>query len=161
MGVLPPKRLSFFKKAYRKAFTPKTVSFTPVRLIPAAVAVMALFFIFLMKLSYMGPFFNTQQASLDIKLVPVTFAFQKTGIKEVSVIGSFNDWEPESHEMRFDRERSQWVLTVMLPPGQYEYAFLINGEKVVPDPKAIFNRSDGFGSRNSVIFTGNHSGLHL
>lgn len=158
-GFLQPKRLSFWKKAYRKAFTPKTVSFTPARLIPSAVFVMVLFFIFLMKLGYVGTLHNTQQAALNLKRIPVTFALNETRAKEVSVIGSFNGWEPGRNEMHLDRKRNEWVLTIMLPPGQHEYAFLINGEKVIPDPKAIFTRSDGFGSRNSVIFTGNHSGF--
>ena len=160
-GRLQPKQLSFWKKAYRKALTPTTVSFTPARLIPSTVALMALFFIFLLKLSSVGPLYQAQEATLDIKSVPVTFALNATMAEEVSVIGSFNGWESDHHEMRLNKERNQWTLTVMLPPGQHEYAFLINGEKVISDPKATFTRSDGFGSRNSVIFTGNHSEFHL
>jgi len=160
MENLAPKRLSFWKKVYRKTFTPTTISFTPGKLIPSAVAVMALFFV-LIKVSFVGPFHPQRQAALDADFVPVTFALQAESAREVAVIGSFNNWEPRRHEMQFDRQSNQWILKVMLPPGQYEYAFLINGEKVIPDPKATFNRSDGFGSQNSVIFTGNPSGLHL
>jgi hypothetical protein len=158
---LQPKQLSFWKKAYRKALTPTTVSFTPARLIPSTVALMVLFFIFLLKLSSVGPLYQAKEATLDIKSVSVTFALKATMADEVSVIGSFNGWEPDHHEMRLNKERNQWTLTVMLPPGQHEYAFLINGEKVISDPKATFTRSEGFGSRNSVIFTGNHSEFHL
>lgn len=158
---LQPKQLPFWKRAYRAAFTPKTISFTPGRLIPLAAAVMALFFLFSLNPDSMGPVDQARQATLDVKLVPVTFALQETDAQHVSVIGSFNSWESGQHEMHLNQERNQWVLTVMLPPGQYEYAFLINGEKVVSDPKAVFTRSDGFGSRNSVIFTGNHSEYHL
>jgi len=157
-GRLQPKHLSFWKQVYRKACTPRTVSFTPVKLIPVAAAIAILFFVFLTKSNDIGPVHNAQ---LSTDLVPVTFSLDGNSAKEVSVIGSFNGWEAGRNEMSYDKGENRWTLTVMLPPGQYEYAFLINGEKVVPDPKALFNRSDGFGSSNSVIFTGNHSGLHL
>jgi len=158
---LYPKQLSFWRTIYRKAFTPTTVSFTPGKLIPSAVAVVTLFFIFLVKLSPVGPLYQVQQAAHDINLVPVTFALEATAAEEVSVIGSFNGWDPDRHEMNLNKETNRWALTIMLPPGQHEYAFLINGEKVIADPKSTFTRSDGFGSRNSVIFTGNHSEFHL
>lgn len=156
---LRPKRLSLWARMYRSAFTPRTISFTPGRLIPAAVVVMA-FFIFLVHQNFQGVSREDRNGDGLIP-VPVTFVFENGNAKEVSVIGSFNGWEPGSHEMRFSPEKNQWVLTVMLPPGQHEYAFLINGERVVPDPKAVFTRSDGFGSKNSVIFTGSHSEIHL
>lgn len=167
MEGLQPKRLSFLKRLYRGAFTPKTVSFTPVRLIPSMVAVMALFFVFLINLDFIGLIYQQghivkqEHTANSTRFVPVTFALEKAGAKDVSVIGSFNGWEPGRHEMRFDKEKNEWILTIKLPPGQYEYAFMINGEKIIPDPKAAFTRFDGFGSRNSVIFTGNHSEIHL
>ncbi|MBW1815203.1 MAG: isoamylase early set domain-containing protein, partial [Deltaproteobacteria bacterium] len=159
-GSLQPKRLSFWKKAYRKAFTPRTVSFTPGRLIPAAVTV-GLFLIFMVNMGYLGPLHKAQHEALDLKNVPVTFVLEKADAEAVSVIGSFNGWEPDQYEMRLNRKKNRWTLTVMLPPGQHEYAFLINGEKAMPDPRATFTRSDGFGSRNSVIFAGNHSEIRL
>ena len=159
MDSLSPKRLPFWKRVYRKAFTPTTVSFTPVKLIPSLAAVMALVFIFLIQLDDMGPTHQERQAALNSKFVPVTFALDASDAEAVSVIGSFNNWEPDRDEMHLNTKKNQWTITVLLPPGQYEYAFLINGEKVVSDPKALFTRSDGFCSRNSVVFTGNHSEL--
>ncbi len=36
--------------------------------------------------------------------------------------------------------------------GAYEYAFLVDGHKVVADPGATFYKTDGFGSRNAVLY---------
>jgi len=157
---LRPKRLSLWARMYRSAFTPRTISFTPGRLIPAAAVVVMAFFIFLIHQNFQGVSIEGRNGDGSIS-VPVTFVFENGNAHEVSVIGSFNGWEPGNHEMRFNAEKNQWVLIAMLPPGQHEYAFLINGERVVPDPKAVFTRSDGFGSKNSVIFTGSNSEIHL
>ncbi len=56
--------------------------------------------------------------------------------------------------MRWDDERNRWVLKVRLPMGRHEYAFLVNGEKVVPDPEAVLYEEDGFGQRNAVLLLG-------
>jgi len=53
--------------------------------------------------------------------------------------------------MRLDEERKTWLLTVLLPEGRYEYSFLVDKQKVVPDPGSMLYQQDGFGNQNSVL----------
>ncbi|MGE4553998.1 MAG: glycogen-binding domain-containing protein [Desulfovibrionaceae bacterium] len=71
--------------------------------------------------------------------------------RSVAVVGSFNQWDAHGYDMRYDPAAKAWVLILRLAPGTHEYAFLVDGERVEPDPAARFSRDDGFGSRNSLL----------
>jgi 1,4-alpha-glucan branching enzyme len=76
----------------------------------------------------------------------------------VSVVGGFNQWDPNSHRLSGPDLTGRWTVTVPLPPGRYEYLFVIDGGTWVPDPEAP-SVDDGLGGRNSiVIVTGGESG---
>jgi len=47
--------------------------------------------------------------------------------KAVFVAGTFNDWNTQSHPLKRARD-GRWVLTLDLPPGRYEYKFIIDGQ---------------------------------
>ena len=52
----------------------------------------------------------------------------------------------------YDREGTGlWSIVLPLPPGRYEYKFVLDGEKWVPDPGNEEEVDDGFGSVNSII----------
>jgi 1,4-alpha-glucan branching enzyme len=68
------------------------------------------------------------------------------------VIGSFNQWSPNGYALRRDDRTGRWVLEAPLPPGRYEYSFLIDGRRTRPDPNAAITTDDGFGNRNSVLY---------
>jgi hypothetical protein len=40
---------------------------------------------------------------------------------------------------------------VALPPGVYQYTFIVDGARWQPDPLAVSQVSDGFGQVNSVL----------
>jgi len=40
---------------------------------------------------------------------------------------------------------------VPLPPGNYEYVFVVDGERWVADPRAARYRPDGFGNNNAML----------
>jgi 1,4-alpha-glucan branching enzyme len=45
-----------------------------------------------------------------------------------------------------------WELRLKLnESGEYQYQFLINGKRWVPDPNAPLQVEDGFGGTNSVL----------
>jgi 1,4-alpha-glucan branching enzyme len=47
----------------------------------------------------------------------------------VSVVGSFNQWTPDKHSLRECPQVSgRFERVMVLPPGRYEYKFVINGE---------------------------------
>lgn len=47
--------------------------------------------------------------------------------KHVFIAGTFNTWNPKSHPLKRTGD-GHWVLTLDLPPGRYEYKFVVDGE---------------------------------
>ncbi|WP_052507261.1 isoamylase early set domain-containing protein [Desulfonatronovibrio magnus] len=80
----------------------------------------------------------------------VFFSFENPDVESVSILGSFNDWNPAGHVMT-QSEDGTWTITIPLPQGSHEYAFLINNDQIIPDPDALLFKDDGFGSVNSMI----------
>jgi hypothetical protein len=48
-------------------------------------------------------------------------------------------------------EGGRFYAEIELGTGQYEYQFVVDGERWVADPAAALARDDGFGRKNSVI----------
>lgn len=69
--------------------------------------------------------------------------------RQVSVAGTFNEWRPDATPMLALGE-GRWVKELMLPPGRYEYLFVVDGEWR-PDPAATEQVFNAFGTRNSVL----------
>jgi hypothetical protein len=149
MESLAPKKLSLWRRLCLLARTPRLVSITPLRLV-TAVAACVLIFAVVFQLPPKR--FETAVRRSDSQLVPVTFKLDANEARSVYLIGSFNGWKPEGYAMKLDRRSNRWIIEISIPPGGYEYAFLINHKQAIPDPKATFFKRDGFGSRNSVIY---------
>lgn len=77
----------------------------------------------------------------------VAFSLNAPQASSVAIVGDFNDWKPTP----LSRNGSAWEVRVRLAPGQYNYAFVIDGARWVPDPRAPKNAADDFGSPNSVV----------
>ncbi|MCX5753215.1 MAG: isoamylase early set domain-containing protein [Candidatus Krumholzibacteria bacterium] len=69
----------------------------------------------------------------------------------VVIVGDFNNWSTTADPMYDREEKGAWSITLPLQPGRYEYKFLIDGEKWVPDPGNPEKIKDGFGAQNSVV----------
>ena len=78
---------------------------------------------------------------------PVKLVLSAPGASEVAVVGEFTGWRPESMNRRED---GRWELAVVLVPGNYEYAYIVDGQPVRP-PEASQVRPDGFGGENGVL----------
>ena len=78
----------------------------------------------------------------------VLFRFEAPA-RRVCVSGDFNAWSPETHCLAGAGET--WTLRFCLPPGRYRYAFILDGEHWIPDPRAYLQVTDDFGMRNSVL----------
>ncbi len=88
--------------------------------------------------------------SIDILYgTKVKFTYKSPGAKKVSIAGEFNSWDRNANPMK--REGDKWVIEIDLPPGEYEYKFVIDGKKWVADPNAEKFVPDGFGGKNSVV----------
>ena len=149
MRSIQPKRLPWTRRVLLWARSPKSFTFTPVRFAPAAMAIIAILAVTgYWTFGQKDPGSNVSQTKRD---VPVVFNLTVPEAHAVSVIGTFNGWKPKGYEMEFNPEKRIWSLTVRLPEGRYEYAFLVDGEKVVADPGADLRQDDGFGNENSVM----------
>ena len=81
--------------------------------------------------------------------VPVTFRIAYENASSVAVVGDFNDWN--SGSIHLAKKDGVWEATVSLRPNRYQYMFVIDGTKFVPDPDAQMYADDGFGQKNSII----------
>jgi len=69
--------------------------------------------------------------------------------KKVEVAGTFNGWRPEYTPLQHGHE-GEWTVRLMLPSGQYEYRFVVDGHWV-DDPEAAPQVANPFGGFNSVV----------
>ena len=53
--------------------------------------------------------------------------------------------------LRDDDHDGVWRAAVVLPVGQHEYMFVVDGEQWVTDPLAGRFVDDGFGRQNSLL----------
>ena len=74
------------------------------------------------------------------------------GARSVDVVGSFTDWQSGAVVLRDDEHDGIWRGTVVLPVGQHEYMFVVDGERWVTDPLAGRYVDDGFGRQNALLF---------
>jgi len=82
--------------------------------------------------------------------VYVRFICYAPEARHVALVGTFNRWDPNAPPLAPSGTPGVWAITVALPAGQHQYAFLLDGSKWVTDPAAPAV-SDGFGQRNSVV----------
>jgi hypothetical protein len=156
---LKPKRISTWHRLYLWVSTPRSINITPIRLIPAAAAISVALLLTI-------HFFPKHESHMEMDqgeqtLVSVTFTFNYPQARSVSLLGSFNQWKPGGLAMRSASEKKVWVLELQLPEGRHEYAFLVDGNVVVPDPKARFSQDDGFGNKNSILFATKADEQHI
>lgn len=82
--------------------------------------------------------------------VPVRFRYADANARSVCVAGSFNNWSGGT-DCLARSGRDSWSLLLFLPPGRYQYRFILNGSTWRTDPHAVLNEQDGFGGQNSVL----------
>jgi hypothetical protein len=159
LANIKPKKMTLFKRVWRRLRTPISVS--PLRLLPAGVSVLAVFALTLALLwRAPGERIVTQRVNevAGQGLNTVMLFLDRPDATDVEVIGSFNNWSQEGVRMVWDKDRRLWVVALHLKRGSYEYAFRVNNREIVADPKAILHRDDGFGHQNSILIIGNGNG---
>lgn len=82
--------------------------------------------------------------------VLVRFVLYAPGAQQVAVAGTFNQWDSHAAPLIRAGSKGVWTTTLALPVGQHRYAFVVDGERWVPDPAAT-PVDDGFGRRNTVL----------
>jgi len=84
-----------------------------------------------------------------IKRKKVTFSIDLSGAQEVILMGDFNNWNPKKHLMKKDGN-GVWNKAVILPPGSYEYKFLVDGHWK-EDPQNDQTCLNCFGTYNNIF----------
>jgi len=84
-----------------------------------------------------------------IKRKKVTFSVDLSGAKEVILMGDFNHWNSKKHLMKKDGN-GVWNKAVILPSGNYEYKFLVDGQWK-EDPQNDQTCLNCFGSYNNIL----------
>lgn len=78
----------------------------------------------------------------------VKFVYVDPNAKSVHVLGDFNGWQQTPLKRQAG---GMWTLTLPMAEGQYNYQFLVDGQKFVTDPSAPEETDDGFGQTDSVL----------
>ena len=87
---------------------------------------------------------------IPARLLPVIFTFPTRlapNARTVSLVGSFNGWNPDVHPMR--RDLDYWRITIHLSPGRMVYVFLVDGVMWL-DPQDDGRIPNGWGSEYSI-----------
>ncbi len=86
------------------------------------------------------------------KLPRVRFSCRHAGASAVYLAGTFNQWHPTATPMQHVGE-GRWEVELELPPGVYEYRFIVDGVWL-HDPEAAQSVPNPFGGLNSVVTVG-------
>jgi len=79
----------------------------------------------------------------------VAFKLTAPQAKSVLVTGSFCDWQIQSHHLKKDKAGT-WKATIALPPGNYEYRFVVDGQWQ-DDPFCHERVPNAFGTENCIL----------
>jgi hypothetical protein len=78
----------------------------------------------------------------------VRFGFFNPDAREVFVAGSFNNWNPRATPLKRD-SLGDWSVEVRLPPGEYRYRFLVDGDWR-DDPSAQLTAMNSYGEFDAI-----------
>jgi len=84
-----------------------------------------------------------------VKRQRIVLSLEAPEAKEVILMGDFNNWNSKIHPMKIN-EDGLWKKIVMLPPGKYEYKFLVDGQWW-HDPSNAYVCINCFGTQNNVL----------
>lgn len=79
----------------------------------------------------------------------VTFSFTEPVAKEVTVAGTFNDWDSQKDRLKHNGS-GYWKIVKYLPPGRYEYRLVVDGIWTT-DPLCPNRRPNMYGGENCII----------
>jgi Glycogen recognition site of AMP-activated protein kinase len=93
---------------------------------------------------------NTREVMTGRPTASVRLVVHVPGARRVAVAGTFNHWDPNAALLAPSSNPDYWTISLALPPGVHQYAFLVDGQRWITDPAAP-EVDDGFGRQNSVV----------
>lgn len=132
------------RKFWRRVLEPREIRIRvrPWLAVPALAAAAAL-------VLWIGTRGNPAPSVVPSEFVTVRFVLSAPDARGVSVAGTFNQWDARAMPL-VRTDAGLWTATLTLPAGEHQYAFVVDGERWVPDPAAPAV-DDGFGRQNSVL----------
>ncbi len=89
-----------------------------------------------------------QKNNVKVKTKMIQFTFMAGEAEKVSLVGDFNNWNPDADPMEKD-EYGTWTKTKMLSSGDVEYKFYVDGQWL-PDPNNTSVCMNCYGSLNNI-----------
>lgn len=155
MGCIQPTKPSRSAKWLRRLRTPWTLQ--PLRVVPACLTVASI----ICAAAFIKGYDVGRKPSMSGKASSesgpraVTFVLNWPSARSVSVVGTFNHWDPDGYRMHREAPGAPWKLILKLAQGKYAYAFLIDDQRLVADPRSLWHQEDGFGNQNSALIVEN------
>ena len=90
----------------------------------------------------------------------ITFRYKAPAAREVNLAGEFNNWlgtasgnrlDPKIDAMKDLDGDGIWEITLPLPPGRYQYKYVIDQVDWQADPSNPETTDDGYGGKNSIL----------
>jgi hypothetical protein len=82
--------------------------------------------------------------------ITVELSLAKADARHVTVAGDFNDWQVDAARMVRGQD-GVWRIRLQLPPGRYQYVFVVDENEWIADPQASTVVDSGFSGANSVL----------
>jgi hypothetical protein len=79
---------------------------------------------------------DTVVSTLRDTLRLVRLMFDAPDARRVAVAGDFNRWDADATPLTRDEGSRGWSVTLALRDGEHRYAFVVDGTRWVPDPRA-------------------------
>lgn len=97
----------------------------------------------------------------------VLFRYKAPAARQVNLAGEFNNWlgtanggrlDPNLDAMSDPDDDGIWEITLPLPPGRYQYKYLVDQVDWQEDPGNPETIDDGFGGQNSILVVSTNPG---
>jgi hypothetical protein len=133
--------------------SPRTITVTPLGGLALAAGLAAVLLVG--RATLLAPANRTAGAvaSAPATVQVVRFVVTDPAARSVSLVGDFNFWDKQATPLSATGVPGVWSVSLPLPAGRHEYAFIITGggsERWVADPFTLPIR-DEFGTETSVI----------
>ncbi len=97
---------------------------------------------------------SSDAGALEMAAQPVQFVFSAPSAANVRVVGDFNGWDNSKSPMVRDASSGLWSTTLLIRPGRYVYAFVVDDSVWRRDPRAVAAKDADFGRPGSVLLVG-------